>query len=97
VPRYIGPRKYEPLTRYLAALDTDEVTLTFAAIEQLVGAPLPPSAWRSSYWTRAPQPQGPQSRPWSRVGWRVARIHLRLDRPAVTFVRVTMPPRAAAR
>ena len=83
-----GPRKYDPLTAYLADLPANEVTLTFAELEQLVGAPLPVSAWQSFYWTRSALPRGHQSRPWSRVGWRVARVYLRLDSPAVTFVRV---------
>jgi hypothetical protein len=44
MPRRTGPRKYDPRTAYLAGLAGDEVTLTFAEIERLVDAPLPPSA-----------------------------------------------------
>ena len=39
-----GPRKYEPLAAYLAALTIDEVTLTLVEIEAIIGAPLPRSA-----------------------------------------------------
>jgi hypothetical protein len=87
MPRWPGPSTYDPLTRYLAGLAADEVMLTFAEIEQLVGAPLPRSAWRSGYWTRAMRPWGPQNRPWTRAGWRVVRVHLQFDRPTVTFQR----------
>ena len=85
MPRY-GPRKYDPLTRYLAALTVDAVRLTFAEIEQLVGALLPPSAWRPSYWTTTARPL--VMRPWVRVGWRVVRTELRIETPAVTFARM---------
>jgi hypothetical protein len=51
VPRHIGPRKYEPLTRFLATLAVDEVTLTLAEIEQIIGAPLPASARQPAYWS----------------------------------------------
>ena len=83
-----GPRKYDPLAAYLLALPAAEVTLTFVEIEAIVGAPLPPSAWQSFYWTRSTRSWGPQHRPWTRAGWRVVRVHLRYDRPTVTFARV---------
>jgi len=38
-------RKYQPLADYLAAHPADEVTLTFAQIEAILGAPLPSSAY----------------------------------------------------
>jgi hypothetical protein len=66
MPRWAGLSKYDPLTRYLAGLAEDEATLTFAEIESIVGATLPPSAWQSSYWTRTPRPWGAHLRPWTR-------------------------------
>ena len=84
-PRY-GPRKYDPLAAYLAALPADEVTLTFAEIEAIVGAPLPATARLSSFWSTTPRLL--VARPWLRAGWRVARAHLRSESPAVTFRRV---------
>ncbi len=41
--------KYDRLADHLAALDAPVVTLTFAAIEALVG-PLPATARRDKYW-----------------------------------------------
>jgi hypothetical protein len=82
-----GPRKYDPLTRYLADLTADEVTLTFAEIEQIVGAPLPRTAWGPAFWSNGREGVF-RVRPWVRAGWRVARAHLRSESPAVTFRRL---------
>ena len=84
MPHY-GPRKYDPLTRYLAALTVDEVTLTFPEIEAIIGAPLPASASLSSFWPRTAREL--VARPWVRAGWQVARAHLHSATPAVTFAR----------
>jgi hypothetical protein len=85
MPARPGPHKYDPLTRYLAALTEDEVTLPFAAIELILGATLPRSARQSSFWTTALRPMVLSL---SQAGWRVRRTDLRSGPPAVTFVRV---------
>jgi hypothetical protein len=82
----LGPRKYDPLVAYLAGLAVDEVTLTLPEIEQIVGALLPPSAYRPSYWTRSTRAL--VARPWLRAGWLVVRWDLHARPPAVTFARV---------
>jgi hypothetical protein len=48
-----GDTKYGPLLRHLAALPADQgtVTLTFAALEALIGAALPPSARTTGFWS----------------------------------------------
>lgn len=84
-----APRKYDPLTAYLAGLDTDELTLTFAEIEQIIGAALPSSAWQSVFWVNSPKGTF-TVRPWRRAGWRVAGVRLAGPSPTVTFVR--LPP-----
>ncbi len=88
--RRTGPRKYDPLAAYLAALPpgVGAVTLTFRAIEALIGAVLPPTAYGSSWWTNVPRMP---PRPWSAAGWRVARRDVSTGRPSVTFAR--LPPR----
>ena len=85
MPHY-GPRKYDPLARYLADLTADEVTLTFPEIEAIIGAPLPASASLSSFWPRTSRSL--VARPWVRAGWRVVRTDLRSGPPAVTFARI---------
>ena len=90
MPRRVGPRKYDPLTRYLADLAADEVTLTFAEIEAIIGAPLPPSARTSNWWENTTEHV--QAGAWVLAGWRMKRTHRRLDPPAVTFERVAVEP-----
>jgi hypothetical protein len=90
------PPKYAPLAGYLAALTADEVRLTLAEIEQIIGAPL--AAWvrQPTFWSNSPAGVL-RPKPWTRAGWRVVRTELQASPPAVHFARVTMPPRAAAR
>jgi hypothetical protein len=47
-------RKYGPLNRYLEALPAEQqsVTLTFAALEALLGGPLPATAQQTTFWAR---------------------------------------------
>jgi hypothetical protein len=80
-----GPRKYDPLTAYLAGLAADEVTLTFAELEVLLGAALPPSARTGHFWVTATR-ASPQARAWRRAGWRMAVANVGLG--MVTFARV---------
>ena len=85
-----GPGKYRPLAAYLAAqpAGVDAVTLSFPEIEAIIAGPLPPAAYRSSWWSSA---RTMQSRAWQASGWRAARRELRALAPAVTFAR--LPPR----
>ena len=78
--------KYAPLARYLAAQSGDQVTLTLAAIEAIIGTLLPAGAHRRDWWTSTP------SRSAVRLLVRAAGWRLVLDgfwgrTPVVTFVR----------
>ncbi len=42
--------KYDPLKDYLIRLESDEVTLSFADIESIIGNSLPPSAFKYDVW-----------------------------------------------
>jgi hypothetical protein len=79
------PRKYDPLTAYLAAFAGNEVTLTLAEVEQIIGTPLPRSAGRAAFWSNTREQV--TLPPWRAAGWRVRRTHLSGDQPAVTFGR----------
>ncbi len=85
-----GPRKYDPLAAYLAGLAADEVMLTFAEIEAILGTALPPSARAMPFWVNATDRsrRPAQARAWRRAGWQAAHIDLRDDPPTVTFARV---------
>jgi len=75
--------KYRPLTEYLAAQAGDQAVLSFAEIEALIGASLPPTAGGRRWWTGGPDLV--QTRAWLRAGWRVTAVNFGLRR--VTFVR----------
>ena len=74
--------KYHPLAQYLAAHNDHEVTLSFAEVEALLGAPLPPSARKRSWWHLT---SASHVAAWQRVGWRVKTANLAWR--TVTFVR----------
>lgn len=77
--------KYEPLSEYLMTLAGDEVCFTFAEIEAILGAALPPTAWRRSmWWANSLRPDHPQSRAWLGSGWTVSAD---VNNGAVTFFR----------
>lgn len=86
VPRRVGSDKYQPLIAYLAALPAAEVTLTFPAIEAILGVALPAWAGQADFWTNRPRALFRQQ-PWVRAGWRVVRTDLRSEPSAVTFAR----------
>ena len=46
--------KYEPLERFLRNQTSDEVTVTFGDIEQIVGFKLPPSRLNRAWWSNNP-------------------------------------------
>ncbi|MGD9891720.1 MAG: hypothetical protein AB7R89_33525 [Dehalococcoidia bacterium] len=85
MPRWLGPRKYDPLAAYLAQVTDDQVTLTLAEIEAILGTPLPATATSSDFWRNYARAWPAHA--WRDVGWRVARHPSRQAVTAVTFVR----------
>ena len=77
--------KYAPLAAYLAAQPGDAVTLSFAEIETLIGARLPPTARRQSWWSNSPR-WFPHARTWLATGWRIQTVNLAWR--TVTFTRI---------
>jgi len=67
--------KYTPLYDYLMRLDPQAVdcTLTFQQIETIIGAKLPPSAWKyQAWWANPTKPsQHPYAQAWLGAGWKV--------------------------
>jgi hypothetical protein len=82
------PSKYAPLQRYLVAQSGDQLVLTFAAIEAIIGAPLPATAGLRTWWGNAPN--WSHARAWQAAGWRVASVNFGLRQ--VTFVRREVTP-----
>ncbi|MHB8574854.1 MAG: DUF7662 domain-containing protein [Dehalococcoidia bacterium] len=67
------PRKYLPLNRHLESLPADQASasITFAQLEEILGAPLPPSAWLAHYWAGSSV---------ARYNWERSGFSARLDR-----------------
>ena len=71
--------KYRPLERYLSEQREESCTLTFSAIEGLIGAPLPASARTHPPWWGNDRTHV-QARSWMRAGWAVERPRLAEER-----------------
>ena len=90
------PIVYQALLDHLGSLppDVTKVTLTFEALERLVG-PLPSAARKRQWWTNSPLPG--QGRSWVHAGWKVAGHDLEagtvsLRRIAFSGVEAASPP-----
>ncbi len=83
--------KYYPLHQHLSQSAQDEVALTFAEIEALLGAPLPPSAHaRRDWWGN--RRSIPPAAAWRSAGYRVAQVDLQSGQ--VTFRKTSRKPKA---
>jgi hypothetical protein len=93
--------KYIKLSSYLTSTDGEQVTLTFADIEKIVGFSLPKSAYTyPAWWSNQASPGHSQSSAWQSVGWRTGEVNLSVER--VSFFRVRLSraheePRANSR
>ncbi len=85
-PRKLGT-KYSPFSRYLLrrAKYTNQVTLSFADIEGIIGDDLPRGAVRNhEWWTNTSSTS--QGQAWQNVGWKVQDVDL--NKRTVTLSRV---------
>lgn len=75
--------KYHALFEHLLFSGQGMVTMTFAEIAAIIGAPLPPSALtRPEWWSNSPRGHS-QARAWMRAGYSTSRLDL--ARQTVTF------------
>ena len=81
--------KYDPLELYLSAQPEDGCTLTFAQIEEIIGAPLPPSARRHKSWWGNDNTHV-QAQTWMDAGWMTDPP--RLDEEIILFRRAYFSP-----
>ena len=79
------PAPYRALRAHLARQTGDEVTLSFAALEALMGEPLPPAAWQRRWWANTTAEV--QGRAWLTAGWGVRWVRQGANGVGVTFVR----------
>ncbi len=78
--------KYDPLYDYLISLKKDEWRASFAQIEEILGFPLPKSAYEyQAWWANERSEKKDHKRTWLAAGWRTA--NLNLTGRTVEFVR----------
>lgn len=75
--------KYHPLFEFLLFCGQGEKTLTFAEIEALIGARLPPSARRREEWWSNNASGHSQARAWLRANYKAGGVDL--ARETITF------------
>lgn len=95
-PRETDDLRYAPLGRHLRALPASQsgITLSFDEIETILGATLPPSAFKHRQWW-ANQSGGSRAPHWDAAGFKVDSVDS--TRRLVRFVRkneIAKPPRA---
>ncbi|HWB54594.1 MAG TPA: HNH endonuclease [Tepidisphaeraceae bacterium] len=80
--------KYTKLAEYLRHNSKDQVRLAFADIERILGATLPPSAYKYKQWWQNSRSDDShvQAREWQDAGWEKEDVNLAGQR--VTFRRV---------
>lgn len=82
------PGKYEPLYQHLRRNRADELTLTFAEIERLIGGDLPESAYERGWWSN--RANALQASAWMEAGYHVeeldtARKRVTFRKPKTTY------------
>lgn len=81
--KYLRTNKYYGLSDYLKHQNKKIITLSFNNIEDIIGADLPPSAFKHHAWWSNDKITHSQARSWIYVGWRTFNIDL--YRKLVTF------------
>lgn len=82
--------KYEPLAVFLRGQRTNEVSLSFADIERIVGAKLPPKAQHQRAWWSNNPNNNVMTKVWLAAGFRSEQVDLQGRR--LTFRRVDKIP-----
>lgn len=68
--------KYDPLGDYLRARPTNEIALSFADIEKITGAPLPPKAVNHPAWWSNNPSNNTMTQVWLDAGFRTERVEI---------------------
>jgi hypothetical protein len=68
--------KYEPLAQFLRKQRADEIRLTFAEIERIIGARLPPSARKQRAWWSNNPHNSVMTKVWLAVGFRSEQVDM---------------------
>jgi hypothetical protein len=88
--------KYEPLRRFLERQAADRVAMTFAEIEQLIGAALPRSKRYPAWWSNNPS-NNPMTRIWLEAGFVTEQVEIGAERLTFRRAELHAPPGKARR
>ena len=70
--------KYDPLHQFFQQIPTQqqEIVLTFARVEEIIGARLPPDAYnpKGTWWHNTADDRRPQAQAWLIAGWKKVRV-----------------------
>jgi hypothetical protein len=72
--------KYEPLKTFLARNTTSEVPMRFSEIEQIIGAPLPPVAFKHRAWWSNNPSNSVITLAWLDAGYKTERVDMASQR-----------------
>ncbi len=84
--------KYEPLTHFLDGRKSEEVPMTFAEIERVLGAKLPESKQYPAWWSNNPS-NNVMTKAWLAAGYRTERVDIGGEK--LVFRRESPPPKTA--
>jgi hypothetical protein len=78
--------KYDPLTAFLQRQERDTIRMSFQRLEEIIAAPLPPTARSDrTWWGNTFNRTRVQAHAWLNAGWKVDVVDL--ARELVTFMR----------
>jgi hypothetical protein len=79
--------KYEPLKAFLSRLDTKVAPMSFQEIEGIIGAPLPPAAYKYRAWWSNNRSNSVITHAWLDAGYKTERVDMTLRK--LTFRRAS--------
>ncbi len=84
--------KYEPLEQFLKSRPTEEVPMTFAEIEKVIGRPLPEAARAHRAWWSNNPSNNVMTKAWLAAGYRTERVDMASRRLVFCRVASSRPP-----
>jgi hypothetical protein len=88
--RRLAVGKYEPLQTHLAGRGADFVSMSFAEIESIIGAPLPPSARKHRAWWSNNPSNSVITYAWLAAGYRTEQVDIASEK--LVFHKADTPP-----
>ena len=83
--------KYDPLRAFLANRADTEIPMGFEEIEELIGAPLPPSAFKHPAWWSNNSTNSVITRAWLGAGFKTERVDIQEQRLVFRRARMASP------